>query len=193
MTALATLGQFQGELDLLATQLGRLAASNSVLLACAESCTGGAIACALTETAGSSEWFDRGFITYSNEAKTEMLGVPADLIATHGAVSEPVVRLMAGAAIARSGAGLSVAVTGVAGPGGGSEDKPVGTVWFGWGRREATGQISIVSQRLRFEGPRSAVRLQTGLHGLALLLKHLNHPTALPELGLNWAPYTPSS
>ena len=101
------------------------------MLATAESCTGGMIAAACTDLAGSSQWFDRGFVTYSNEAKTEMLGVPAELIEKHGAVSEEVVRAMAEGAIRHSRAQVSIAVTGIAGPGGGSAEKPVGTVWVG--------------------------------------------------------------
>lgn len=102
------------------------------MLATAESCTGGLIAAACTELAGSSQWFERGFVSYSNAAKTELLGVDAALIARHGAVSEPVVRAMASGALAHAHAQVSLAVTGVAGPSGGSADKPVGTVWFGW-------------------------------------------------------------
>ena len=102
------------------------------LLATAESCTGGLISAACTDLAGSSNWFERGFVTYSNEAKTDLLGVDAALIAAHGAVSQEVARAMAGGAIARSGAQVAVAVTGVAGPTGGSRVKPVGTVWFGF-------------------------------------------------------------
>ena len=99
------------------------------MLATAESCTGGMIAAACTDLAGSSAWFERGFVSYSNEAKTELLGVPAALIAEHGAVSEPVVRAMAQGALQHSRAQVAVAVTGVAGPGGGSDSKPVGSVW----------------------------------------------------------------
>ena len=106
----------------------------AVLLATAESCTGGLIAAALTAIAGSSDVVDRGFVTYSNDAKTEMLGVPAALIAAEGAVSAPVARAMAEGALARSRATIAVAVTGIAGPGGGSADKPVGLVWFGLAR-----------------------------------------------------------
>lgn len=102
------------------------------MLATAESCTGGLIAAACTELAGASQWFERGFVSYSNAAKTELLGVDAALIACHGAVSEPVVRAMASGARTHAHAQLSLAVTGVAGPSGGSADKPVGTVWFGW-------------------------------------------------------------
>ena len=135
------------------------------LLVTAESCTGGLIAAACTDLAGSSDWFERGFVTYSNAAKTELLGVPPELITTHGAVSEPVARAMAAGAVARSHAQVSVAVTGVAGPSGGSADKPVGTVWFGWcvGDRCST-------ERMLFTGDRAAVRAQGVAHALAGLL-----------------------
>ena len=109
--------------------------SRAMKLATAESCTGGLIAAALTHVPGSSDVVDRGFVTYSNEAKTEMLGVPPALIAAHGAVSQPVAAAMAEGAVARSNADIAVSVTGVAGPGGGSPDKPVGLVWFGCARR----------------------------------------------------------
>src|SRR5580698_10606896 len=105
------------------------------MLATAESCTGGLIAGALTEIAGSSDVVERGFVTYSNAAKTELLGVPAALIDTEGAVSEPVARRMAEGALAHSAADLAVSVTGIAGPGGGTDKKPVGLVWFGLARR----------------------------------------------------------
>ena len=143
------------------------------MLATAESCTGGLIAAACTDQAGSSDWFERGFVTYSNAAKTELLGVPAGLIATHGAVSEPVVRAMAEGALAHSTAQFSVAVTGVAGPGGGSSDKPVGTVWFGWC---VGGQTH--TERQRFDGDRAAVRAQTVAHALAVLLQQLQGPAS---------------
>ena len=134
------------------------------MLATAESCTGGMIAAACTDLAGSSQWFERGFVTYSNAAKTELLGVPAALIAQHGAVSEPVARAMAEGAVAHAHAQVSVAVTGVAGPTGGSADKPVGTVWFGW---SVNGQVS--SACLRFDGDRAAVRTATVHHALTHL------------------------
>ena len=134
-------------------------------LATAESCTGGLIAAACTDVAGSSAWFDRGFVTYSNQAKTDMLGVDAGLIDTHGAVSEAVARAMAEGALQRAGVDLAVAVTGVAGPGGGSPSKPVGTVWLAWAVREqATTAHCIV-----FSGERAQVRQQTceaALNGL---------------------------
>ena len=122
----------------------------------AESCTGGLIAKTFTDQAGSSDWFERGFVTYSNEAKSEMLGVPASIIADYGAVSEPVAMAMASGALRHSRAELAIAVTGVAGPAGGSEDKPVGTVWIAVAtaeRQQAT--------RYRFDGDRTAVRLAT--------------------------------
>ncbi|MGN1055519.1 MAG: CinA family protein [Comamonas sp.] len=123
------------------------------MLATAESCTGGLIAAACTELPGSSNWFDRGFVTYSNAAKTEMLGVPPELIEQHGAVSEAVVRAMAQGALARSQAQVSVAISGVAGPGGGSEEKPVGTVWMAFALPAIT-----VSSYCQFAGDRTTVR-----------------------------------
>lgn len=136
-----------------------------LMVATAESCTGGLIAGTLTEIAGSSDVVDRGFVTYSNEAKTEMLGVPATTIEEHGAVSEAVARAMADGALARSRAGVAVSVTGVAGPGGGSAEKPVGTVWFGAARRGG----ETVGERMVFAGDRSAVREATVHHALELL------------------------
>jgi len=122
----------------------------------AESCTGGLIAKTFTDLAGSSDWFDRGFVTYSNAAKREMLGVPASVIEDYGAVSEPVANAMASGALRHSDADFAVAVTGVAGPGGGSEEKPVGTVWI------AVASKFQASARLhRFDGDRSAVREAT--------------------------------
>jgi nicotinamide-nucleotide amidase len=128
-------------------------------MAAAESCTGGLIAAACTSVAGSSDWFDRGYVSYSNAAKTEMLGVAGSLIATHGAVSEAVVRAMALGALERAGVDLSVAVTGIAGPGGATPGKPVGLVWLAVARRDADGEINAL--RLQLEGDRTAVREQT--------------------------------
>ncbi|MDP2818170.1 MAG: CinA family protein [Polaromonas sp.] len=138
------------------------------MLASAESCTGGLISAACTDLAGSSNWFERGFVTYSNEAKTELLGVDAALIDTHGAVSEEVARAMAAGAIARSRAQVAVAVTGVAGPSGGSRAKPVGTVWFGF---MLDGRLS--SEVQHFGGDRAAVRLATVQHALQRLVQLL--------------------
>jgi len=136
-------------------------------IATAESCTGGLIAGACTTIAGSSDWFERGFVTYSNEAKTEMLGVDSALIDAHGAVSEPVARAMAEGAIARSRAQLAVAVTGVAGPTGGSPSKPVGTVWLAWA---GAGQATR-TELLTLAGDRRAIREQTVQHALQRLLE----------------------
>ena len=130
-------------------------------LATAESCTGGLIAAACTALAGSSTWFERGFVTYSNEAKTELLGVPAGLIAAQGAVSEAVARAMAEGALAHAHAEIAVAVTGIAGPGGGSPGKPVGTVWMAWAWRAAPGTVHTHTRLLRLSGDRHAVRAAT--------------------------------
>jgi nicotinamide-nucleotide amidase len=134
-------------------------------IATAESCTGGLIAAACTALAGSSDWFERGFVTYSNAAKTEQLGVDSLLIAQHGAVSEPVVCAMAEGALLHSAADLAVAVTGIAGPGGGTADKPVGLVWLAIAQRGAAMQ----AERLQLAGDRAAVRAQT----VALALQRL--------------------
>ena len=153
----------------LTQRLAGLLLAQGHMLATAESCTGGMIAAACTDLAGSSAWFERGFVTYSNEAKTELLGVPAALIAEHGAVSEPVVRAMAAGALRQSRAHIAVAVTGVAGPGGGSVGKPVGSVWLGW----ATA-AGVVTQLRHFEGDRQQVRQATVLRALQGLNDLLN-------------------
>jgi len=155
----------------LVAQLADLLRGRQRMLATAESCTGGLIAGACTDLAGSSDWFERGFVSYSNAAKSELLGVDPALIATHGAVSEQVARAMAVGAVARSQAQIAVAVTGVAGPSGGSADKPVGTVWFGW---SVDGQLR--SERRRFDGDRAAVRAATvhyALQTLVTLIRNL--------------------
>ncbi len=147
-------------------QLAQALLARNWMLASAESCTGGLIAAACTDLSGSSAWFERGFVTYSNQAKTELLGVDAELIAQHGAVSEVVARAMAFGAVRHSRARVSVAVTGVAGPTGGSRDKPVGTVWFGF---QVDGMLS--SETRLFPGDRAAVRAMTVQHALARLLE----------------------
>ena len=149
-------------------QLAALLQDKGWMLATAESCTGGMIAAACTELSGSSNWFERGFVTYSNEAKTEMLGVEPALIDANGAVSEVVARAMAFGAVRHSRARVSVAVTGVAGPTGGSKDKPVGTVWFAF---MVDGVLS--SETRRFDGDRAAVRAATVRHAFARLLQLL--------------------
>lgn len=137
-----------------------------LMVATAESCTGGLIAATLTEIAGSSAVVDRGFVTYSNEAKNEMLGVPMDLIEANGAVSEHVARAMAEGALARSRADIAVSVTGIAGPGGGSADKPVGTVHFACAR---TNEVTRHSHQLFRDKDRASVRGQSVLHALKLI------------------------
>ena len=148
--------------------LADLMLEKGLFLATAESCTGGMISAACTDLAGSSAWFERGFVTYSNDAKVQMLGVDATLIAQHGAVSEPVARAMAFGAIRHSAAQVSVAVTGVAGPTGGSAAKPVGTVWFGF---SVVGQLT--SERMLFKGDRAAVRAATVDHATKGLVSRL--------------------
>ena len=146
--------------DLAAALLAR-----SWMLATAESCTGGLIAGACTDLAGSSNWLERGFVSYSNAAKAELLGVDAALIARHGAVSEPVARAMAQGALQHSKAQCALAVTGIAGPGGGSADKPVGTVWFAWAVPSG-----VHSEMQCFDGDRAQVRSATVQHSLTVLL-----------------------
>lgn len=149
-----------------AKALVALATARGLRIATAESCTGGMIAAAITDCAGSSAIFGYGFVTYANEAKTSMLGVDPDVIAAEGAVSEAVARAMAAGALQRSGADLAMAVTGIAGPDGGSALKPVGTVWFGLAKRGAVG----IAERVVFPGDRAAIRAATVDHALRLLM-----------------------
>lgn len=149
-----------------ATALLELCRSRGVMLATAESCTGGLIAATLTEVAGSSDVVDRGFVTYSNAAKRELLGVATDLIEEEGAVSEKVVRAMAKGALERSGADVTVAVSGVAGPGGGTEDKPVGLVHFAAAR---TGRPTLHRERRFGDIGRAEVRLESVAEAFALI------------------------
>ncbi|WP_054989932.1 CinA family protein [Pseudomonas coronafaciens] len=152
----------------LADTLGKLLYAMSAQVTTAESCTGGGIAEAITRIAGSSAWFEAGYVTYSNAQKTRQLGVPDALFAQVGAVSQPVVEAMVRGAQRESGARYAVAVSGVAGPDGGSVEKPVGTVWLCWGDGEA-----LVAQCHRFDGDRDQVRRQTveaALHGLIQLV-----------------------
>ena len=144
-------------------------------LALAESCTGGLVCATLTELPGSSDWFERGYITYSNQAKTECLGVSEELLRTFGAVSEPVAKAMAQGAQINAGVELAVSITGIAGPSGGSEDKPVGTVCFGWAIRNAAGENVTTCQTKHFIGNRHSIRQQATEHALAGLLQLLNN------------------
>lgn len=156
------------ELRELAAQVGEALKQKRWLLATAESVTGGGISQAVTDIAGSSEWFDCGFVTYSNSSKTEQLDVPAALIAQFGAVSEEVAGAMAKGALANTEAHIALSTTGIAGPSGAVPGKPVGTVCFGW----AYG-TSVCTERLVFQGDRHAVRMQTAEHALKGLLKVL--------------------
>jgi nicotinamide-nucleotide amidase len=149
--------------------LADLMLKNQFYLATAESCTGGLIAAACTDLAGSSQWFDRGFVTYSNAAKTDMLGVDAALIAQFGAVSEQVATAMAQGAVMHSAAQVAVAVTGVAGPTGGSVEKPVGMVWIGW---QVNGHTT--TKLCHFDGDRATVRALTVQQALQGLIERLN-------------------
>ena len=145
-------------------------------LATAESCTGGMIAAACTDLAGSSQWFERGFVSYSNQAKIDMLGVEPLLIEQHGAVSEEVARAMAFGAVQHAHAQVSLAVTGIAGPSGGSADKPVGTVWLAW-----VTPLQTISEVMHFSGNRASIRTQTVLHSLQKLHLLLSKkPTTSP-------------
>lgn len=152
----------QQQLEALAAQVGELLKTNGQKLATAESCTGGWVAQCLTAVAGSSDWFERGFVTYSNEAKSEMLGVDAHTLLAQGAVSEATAAAMAVGALRHSHADWALAITGVAGPTGGSPDKPVGTVCFGWAA--ADGRVD--TQTVRFQGDRQQVRAQSVAHAL---------------------------
>lgn len=153
----------------LAAQLGAVLQTQGMMLATAESCTGGGVASAVTDIAGSSAWFERGFVTYSNQSKVDMLGVSPDILARYGAVSEATVREMVEGALSHSRAQIALAVSGVAGPGGGTPEKPVGTVWFAWGIRD-----SVSVARLHYlAGNRSDVRTQAvhiALQGVLELL-----------------------
>ncbi len=149
-----------------AARLVALCRARGVTVATAESCTGGMIAAAITAIPGSSAVLDRGFVTYSNAAKTEMLGVPADLIEAVGAVSEAVAGRMAEGAIERAGVDIAVSVTGIAGPDGGTAEKPVGTVWFGLANRRG----EVLAHYKIFPGDRAAIRAAATAHALTLLL-----------------------
>ena len=155
------------ELYRLAVRVGRALRQQELMIATAESCTGGWIGQAITMVPGSSEWFERGFITYTYISKREMLGVKARSLARHGAVSEQVVREMVLGALNNSHAQAAVSVSGVAGPSGGSPDKPVGTVCFAWARK---GRATVVETR-RFRGDRDQVRRRAVIHALRGVLK----------------------
>jgi nicotinamide-nucleotide amidase len=155
-------------LDQLAVRAGNLLRDKALMLATAESCTGGMVAAAITDISGSSGWFERGFVTYSNEAKTQMIGVPAKLVRDFGAVSEEVAYAMAEGALLNSRAQVSLSITGIAGPGGGTAEKPVGMVCFGWSNR-----IHTRTETKQFKGDRHQIRSQAAEHALRGLLELL--------------------
>ncbi len=155
------------EQQTLLQKLATLAIEQSVIIATAESCTGGMIAASITDIAGSSDWFDRGYVTYSNNSKQCLLGVTDETLATQGAVSAATVAQMAQGALARSDASLTVSVSGVAGPGGGSSDKPVGTVWIAW----ASDNYGHFTRHFLFQGDRAAVRDQAVTEAIRGLVK----------------------
>ena len=157
------------DLQTLSESVGAQLLSRGEWLATAESCTGGWVAQSITAIAGSSAWFDRGFVTYSNAAKQEMLGVSEATLERHGAVSEATARAMAQGAIAHSRADWAIAITGIAGPGGGSPEKPVGTVCFAWAQRDG----GCEAQTCGFAGDRAAVREQSVIHALRGLLARI--------------------
>lgn len=141
-------------MNILAAQVGDVLKAHGLMLVSAESCTGGGVAHALTEIAGSSAWFERGFVTYSNESKRELLDVQQETLIQHGAVSEAVVREMVAGALLHSHAQVALAVSGIAGPGGGTAEKPVGTVWFAWGFKHGI----CVARHQYLHGDRAAIR-----------------------------------
>jgi len=156
-------------LNSLARRVSERLLATGRMLVTAESCTGGWIAKVCTDLPGSSGWFRGGVVAYANEVKSLALGVTADVLARHGAVSEPVVRAMAQGALERLGGDVSVAVSGVAGPDGGTADKPVGTVWLAWATRQASGEVLVDAAREMLQGDREAIRrwaAQRALDGL---------------------------
>jgi nicotinamide-nucleotide amidase len=163
--------RYMTELNDLSEKVGKRLLDKQMLIATAESCSGGWVAKCLTDIAGSSGWFERGFVTYSNAAKQEMLGVPAALLAVHGAVSEAVVLAMAQGALAHSRANVALAISGIAGPGGAVPGKPVGTVCFAWCVDDGSSRVETAC----FSGDRSAVRRQSVVHALNGLLELLPH------------------
>ena len=157
----------------LASDLGGLLLSQGLVVTCAESCTGGGVASAITDIPGSSQWFHTGFVTYANQSKQQLLGVDPDVLCKDGAVSQPVVEQMALGALKVSDANVAVAVSGVAGPGGGTKDKPVGLVWFCWAKSVGS-EVILDSRSYQFEGGRSDIRvgaIEQALSGLIAILK----------------------
>jgi nicotinamide-nucleotide amidase len=157
----------------IAKDVAQLLIDKGWTLALAESCTGGLVCASLTDLAGSSDWFERGYITYSNQAKAECLDVPAEMIDSFGAVSEQVAKAMAEGAKKNAGVNVAIAITGIAGPSGGSEEKPVGTVCFGWAMQKTEAENWTVCKTMHFRGDRQAVREQARDYALSELIKLL--------------------
>ncbi len=155
----------------LAQQLGDQLSGKKIEISTAESCTGGLVAAAITSIAGSSGWFDRGFVTYSNEAKQDMLGVQPETLREFGAVSEETAREMSAGALLLSFAQISVSITGIAGPDGGLDDKPVGTIWFAWSVKTESLKIETQTKKKLFNGDRDSIRQQAVVTALEGLLK----------------------
>jgi nicotinamide-nucleotide amidase len=157
----------------LAAQVGAALHEHGMMLATAESCTGGGVATAVTEIAGSSAWFDRGFVTYANQAKMDMLGVSLSTLLRFGAVSEATVREMVAGALQHSQAHIALAVSGIAGPGGGTAEKPVGTVWFAWGMKDG----ASVARQYHLVGNRTEIRTQAVIIALQGVIATLDGTT----------------
>lgn len=170
------MNQLIGPCNDLASTIASTLINRGWTIALAESCTGGLVCTTLTELPGSSDWFERGYITYSNQAKTECLGVPLELIQSFGAVSEPVAKAMAEGAQHYAGVNIGVSITGIAGPTGGSPEKLVGTVCFGWAIKEkiSNGVAKISTKTMHFSGDRQAVRQQACHFALSELIALLN-------------------
>jgi nicotinamide-nucleotide amidase len=164
-------------LNNLAEQLAALLIDNDKQLAVAESCTGGWLAKVLTDLSGSSAWFERGFVTYSNQSKHEMLGVREATLETHGAVSQETVEEMSLGTLTNSHADFSISISGIAGPSGGTAEKPVGLVWFSWARKDKTSQHTLASEKHIFKGDRDAVRRQAVAHALTKLITFVEAST----------------
>ena len=161
------------EQAILVKQLAEFLTQHHQYMCVAESCTGGWVAKVLTDLAGSSAWFERGFVTYSNRAKHEMLGVAESTLQMFGAVSEETVSAMAVGALTNSHADFSLAISGIAGPGGGTKEKPVGLVWFAWAEKNRQGETVMLSEQKNFSGDREAIRYQAVTHALTQLVNLL--------------------
>lgn len=162
------------QLESLSIQLGQVLQQQGKTVCTAESCTGGWIAKVITDIAGSSDYFHRGFVTYSNQAKQQMVGVKDESLDQFGAVSEPVVTEMALGALNEADADFAISVSGIAGPGGGSEEKPIGTVWFGFAEKTQSGIVKVTTKHQLFQGDRNEVRLQSTGYAIKTLLQIIN-------------------